>query len=151
MLVSIPPNWKRALIVVPFQSFLDVLWYGTWYYFNDSGVYPREYWERFDPLFAFFAWIPMGLAVSMGEPQTLREAIAFGAWIGFLTFAIYAGVELTFDPVWRAAWWYSVVDTTWGISVSAVSCSFGYWSMEKCCGTQPGQGDADRDKLLDKA
>ena len=26
MLVSVPPNWKRALVVVPFYSLLDVLW-----------------------------------------------------------------------------------------------------------------------------
>ncbi|CAE7527457.1 lpcat1 [Symbiodinium sp. CCMP2592] len=98
MLVSVPPNWKRALLVVPLQSLLDVLWYGAWYYFNDSGVYPQEYWDRVVPWLAPFAWIPMGLAVSMGEPKNLREALGFGAWIGFITFAIYAGVELTFDP-----------------------------------------------------
>ena len=81
-----------------------------------------------------------------GEPKNLREALGFGAWIGFITFGIYAGVELTFDPVWRAAWWYSVVDTTWGICVSAVSCAFGYWSLHKCCGTQSRQIDTDLDK-----
>mmetsp|Transcript_834 Transcript_834/g.1606 ORF Transcript_834/g.1606 Transcript_834/m.1606 type:complete len:146 (+) Transcript_834:68-505(+) len=130
--VQIPPDWRRLLCVTPFVIVVDAAWYTTWFALKDTGVYPVTIWDDLALWAGVLAWLPPALAVSMGEPATLREALGFGAWVGFLLFAVYSGVELVFDAEWRASWWSSIVDICWGTFMCGSACCFGFWAHKRC-------------------
>lgn len=62
--------------------------------------------------YGFIAWTAIAFALSCGRPFTFMEALQYGAFIGFVSYATFNGTELAINPEWTLL--KATVDMCWG-------------------------------------
>lgn len=76
----------------------------------------RDFYNIQDPkiYYGLIAWISLSIAISCGNPSSIKEAYKYGALIGFVSYATFNGTELAIHPSWRHPYYKSFVDMCWG-------------------------------------
>ena len=110
------PKWKNFIFSVIYILIFDAFWLG---FAKTFGIYPlnnlpKQQWKII--VGALIAYIPLAIAVSCLEADSLNEAAEYGAFIGVLTYAVFNGTELAI----RSDWWehlggaVPIIDMSWG-------------------------------------
>ncbi|CAJ1386272.1 unnamed protein product [Effrenium voratum] len=131
--VSVPPDWRRILLVVAVVFPLDFAWYALMM-FSGLPIYPLELFDTVVLPFGLLAWTPWALSLSAGQNfASWKEAAAFGAFVGFTVFGTFQGTALTFFPSYRVQWWTPLVDLVWGTSSGALTVVLADMLYNRCC------------------
>ncbi|CAL1136353.1 unnamed protein product [Cladocopium goreaui] len=128
--VSVPPNWKRFLLMLPILYAIDLVsWPGT------------KTWELAELIrnaaiaYGVLSWTPVVLALSAGEGVTKWDSAIYGAYINFCIFACFQGTSLVFFETYRQLnWWTPVLDTIWGTFSGGLTCLLTHILWDRCCG-----------------
>eukprot|EP00435_Cladocopium_sp_Y103_P061655 s110_g23.t1 len=114
--VSVPPNWKRFLLVLPIFFLAEISFYGSMAVVSTYvPIYPPELIQNAVIPYAPLSWIPVMLALSAGEGVTKWDSAVYGAFMNFCIFGCFQGTSLVFFELYRQLnWWTPVVDTIWG-------------------------------------
>ena len=108
--VNFAPNIAKIIIAILSILILDFIYLGLIAkYFS---IYPT--FDNVQIYWGLIAWIALAYAISIHNPKSRQEAIIWGAFIGFVTYAVFNGTELAIRPDYRNVKSVSC-DMIWGI------------------------------------
>lgn len=112
--MEVGPPQPLAFIVSLFVILLlDMIWFSLMY-----KVYDIQ--DEVKIQYGLLAWGALALALSTSRASTDAEAAAFGAMVGFVTYAVFNGTELALRKSYRRHWYVPVLDLLWGTT----ACTF---------------------------
>lgn len=134
--VSVPPNWKRFLLMLPILYAIDLGFYSLMGFISQwVPIYPVELIRNAAIAYAVLSWTPVVLALSAGEGVTKWDSAIYGAYINFCIFACFQGTSLVFFETYRQLnWWTPVLDTIWGTFSGGLTCLLTHILWDRCCG-----------------
>jgi uncharacterized membrane protein len=108
---------ERFFSATALITLLDLIWFST----ASNFIYPP--FEDVCIMHALLAWTCIGVGIACGRPETIEEAAAYGAALGFVTYGVFNGTESAIRKDWRKPH-VIVADVCWGTSAcTAVSCT----------------------------
>ncbi len=115
------PDARIPLIAV-LILFLDMAWFGL----SLKRLYPPL--PDIEPIYGIFAWVCLGIGISIGKPVDSLEAFLYGLILGLLTYGTFNGTEASIRRDWRGNFVW--IDTIWGGVVCGVSSVTSYAILE---------------------
>lgn len=107
------PNLFKCFVAFVFLIFFDVIWFTI-----SKPLYPT--FQNLKLQFALIAYIALAIALSCANTKNVSESAIYGALVGYVSYSVFNGTELTLHEEWRRKWYYSIVDLLWGISVCTI-------------------------------
>ena len=120
------PNLKRFIIALVVLLILDAIWLSLSYKMN---VYPKV--KNIKVHYGLLAWSALALAISCAKPKTREDALIYGSFVGFVSYAVFNGTELAIREDWRNKWYTAPIDLCWGTLALGTTSTVVHMIIEK--------------------
>ena len=106
---------KGAVALVSLIA-LDAIWLTVMKKFYKKHI--GHVMGKFRLIGGLIAWFFISCALSVQSPKSLKEAMTYGALVGFVIYAVYNGTNFAIIKGWTTE--VSLVDTAWGATVCSI-------------------------------
>ena len=108
----------RGLVAIAVLIILDLIWFRIMDY---SPIITK----KFNYISAIFTYILLCSAISVQQPNSIEEAIVYGALIGFVIYGVFNGTSYSINKNWTLK--IATLDTLWGMFVMSIASIVVYY------------------------
>jgi uncharacterized membrane protein len=112
----------RGLTAITVLIILDLIWFKIMDY---SPIITK----KFNYFSAIFTYILLCSAIGVQLPNSVEEAIVYGALLGFVIYGVFNGTNYTLNKNWTVK--IAVLDTMWGMFVMSAAATVVYYIFHK--------------------
>ena len=112
----------RGLVAIVVLIILDLIWFQ----FMD---YSPIITKKFNYLSAFITYGIMCSAIAVQLPNSVEEAMVYGALLGFVIYGVFNGTSYTLNKNWTVK--IALLDTIWGMIVMSAASTVVYYVFHK--------------------
>ena len=112
----------RGLVAITVLIILDMLWFKIMDY---SPIVTK----KFNYISAIFTYLLLCSAIGVQQPNSLNEAMVYGALVGFVIYGVFNGTSYSISKNWTFK--IAVLDTIWGMFVMSAAATVVYYIFHK--------------------
>tara|TARA_Y100001980_G_C14552022_1_gene335878 strand:- start:1995 stop:2402 length:408 start_codon:yes stop_codon:yes gene_type:complete len=112
----------RGLVAITVLIVLDMLWFKIMDY---SPIVSK----KFNYFSAIFTYILLCSAIGVQLPNSVQEAMVYGALVGFVIYGVFNGTSYSINKDWTIK--IAVLDTIWGATVMSTAATVVYYIFHK--------------------
>jgi len=112
----------RGLVAIITLITLDMLWFKVMDY---SPIITK----KVNYISAIFTYLLLCSAIGVQQPNSLNEAIVYGALIGFVIYGVFNGTSYSLNKNWTLK--IAILDTMWGMFVMSAAATVVYYIFHK--------------------
>jgi uncharacterized membrane protein len=112
----------RGLVAITVLIILDLIWFKVMDY---SPIITK----KFNYFSAIFTYILLCSAIGVQQPNSVEEAIVYGALLGFVIYGVFNGTSYSLNKNWTVK--IAVLDTIWGMCVMSTAATVVYYVFHK--------------------
>ena len=112
----------RGLVAITVLIILDMLWFKIMDY---SPIVTK----KFNYISAIFTYLLLCSAIGVQQPNSLNEAMVYGALVGFVIYGVFNGTSYSISKNWTLK--IAVLDTLWGMFVMSAAATVVYYIFHK--------------------
>ena len=112
----------RGLVAITVLIILDMLWFKIMDY---SPIVTK----KFNYISAIFTYLLLCSAIGVQQPNSLNEAMVYGALVGFVIYGVFNGTSYSISKNWTLK--IAVLDTIWGMFVMSAAATVVYYIFHK--------------------
>ena len=108
----------RGLVAITVLIILDLIWFKIMDY---SPIITK----KFNYISAIFTYILLCSAIGVQQPNSIEEAVVYGALIGFVIYGVFNGTSYSINKNWTLK--IAFLDTLWGMFVMSMASIVVYY------------------------
>lgn len=108
----------RGLVAIAVLIILDLIWFRIMDY---SPIITKN----FNYISAIFTYILLCSAIGVQQPNSIKEAVVYGALIGFVIYGVFNGTSYSINKNWTLK--IATIDTLWGMFVMSIASIVVYY------------------------
>ena len=112
----------RGLVAIAVLIILDLIWFQVMDY---SPIITK----KFNYFSAIFTYILLCSAIGVQQPNSVEEAMVYGALLGFVIYGVFNGTSYSLNKNWTVK--VAVLDTMWGMFVMSAAATVVYYVFHK--------------------
>ena len=112
----------RGLVAIAVLIILDLLWFQIMDY---SPIITK----KFNFISAFITYVLLCSAIGVQQPNSVEEAIVYGALVGFVIYGVFNGTNYSTNKNWTVK--IALLDTMWGMFVMSAAATVVYFIFHK--------------------
>lgn len=112
----------RGLVAIITLITLDMLWFKVMDY---SPIITK----KVNYISAIFTYLLLCSAIGVQQPNSLNEAMVYGALIGFVIYGVFNGTSYSLNKNWTLK--IAILDTMWGMFVMSAAATVVYYIFHK--------------------
>ena len=109
----------RGLVAISTLIILDLIWFQ---FMDYSPIVTRK---KFNYISAFITYILLSCAISVQQPNSIEEAIVYGAFCGLIIYGVFNGTSYSISNNWTLK--IAIFDTLWGMFVMSIASIVVYY------------------------
>lgn len=112
----------RGLVAITVLISLDLLWFQIMDY---SPIITK----KFNFISAFITYLLLCSAIGVQLPNSIEEAIVYGALSGLVIYGVFNGTNYSTNKNWTLK--IAILDTMWGMTVMSIAAIVVYYIFHK--------------------